>query len=52
MVRALPDHHFDRARHGVDVPIVSAIAAILDDALSVEAAIDGLVSRPLKTENT
>jgi len=37
-------------RHDVDAPIVAAVAAVIDGALRVEAAIDGLVSRPLKAE--
>jgi glycerol-3-phosphate dehydrogenase (NAD(P)+) len=39
------------ARHGVDAPIVTAVAAIVDGALTVDAAIEGLVNRPLKAEN-
>jgi glycerol-3-phosphate dehydrogenase (NAD(P)+) len=38
------------ARHRVDAPIVAAVAAVIDGTLSVDAAIDGLVSRPLKAE--
>lgn len=37
--------------HRVEAPIIAAVAAILDGATSVEAAIDGLVRRPLKAEN-
>ncbi len=37
-------------RHDADAPITTAVAAIIDDAISVDAAIDGLVSRPLKAE--
>lgn len=35
---------------GVDMPIVAAMAAILDGALSVDAAVDLLMNRPLKGE--
>jgi glycerol-3-phosphate dehydrogenase (NAD(P)+) len=38
-------------RHGVDAPVIAAVAAIIDGSLSVDAAIEGLVSRPLKAEN-
>jgi glycerol-3-phosphate dehydrogenase (NAD(P)+) len=37
-------------RHRVDAPIVEAVAAILEGELSIDAAIDGLMSRPLKRE--
>jgi len=37
-------------RHGIDTPIIAAVAAIIGGALSVDAAIDGLVSRPLRAE--
>ncbi len=37
-------------RHAVDAPIISAVAAIIEGKLAVGAAIDGLVSRPLKAE--
>ena len=39
-----------RPRHGVDTPIIAAVAAIVDGSLGVDAAIEGLVSRPLKRE--
>jgi glycerol-3-phosphate dehydrogenase (NAD(P)+) len=39
-------------RHGVDMPITSAVAAIIAGRIGVEAAIEGLVSRPLKAENS
>ncbi len=39
------------ARHGVDMPITSAVAAVIAGALSVDEAIAGLVTRPLKSEN-
>jgi glycerol-3-phosphate dehydrogenase (NAD(P)+) len=35
---------------GVEVPICEAVAAILDGELAVDAAIAGLLSRPLKSE--
>ncbi len=37
-------------RHGVEMPIVEAVAAVLDDTLTVDAAIDGLMARPLRRE--
>jgi glycerol-3-phosphate dehydrogenase (NAD(P)+) len=37
-------------RHGVAVPVVEAVAAILDGTLSIDAAIEGLMARPLKRE--
>jgi glycerol-3-phosphate dehydrogenase (NAD(P)+) len=37
-------------RVGVDAPIVEAVAAILDGSLSIESAIEGLMTRPLKRE--
>ena len=41
----------DLARlHGIEMPIVEAVAGILDDSLDVDAAIAGLMSRPLKRE--
>ncbi|HSG95661.1 MAG TPA: NAD(P)H-dependent glycerol-3-phosphate dehydrogenase [Afifellaceae bacterium] len=39
------------ARHGVDMPITAAVAAIIAGTLSVDEAIAGLVMRPLKSEN-
>ncbi len=39
------------ARHGIDAPISHAVAAIIGGRLSVAAAIEGLVNRPLKAEN-
>jgi glycerol-3-phosphate dehydrogenase (NAD(P)+) len=35
---------------GVDMPIAAAVAALLDGALTVEAAIESLLTRPLKAE--
>jgi glycerol-3-phosphate dehydrogenase (NAD(P)+) len=41
----------DLARlHGIDMPIVEAVAAILSGQLAIDAAIEGLMSRPLKRE--
>jgi len=41
----------DLARHhAILMPIVEAVAAILDGALTVEDAIDGLMTRPFKRE--
>lgn len=39
------------ARHGVDMPITSAVAAVIAGTLSVDEAIASLVTRPLKSEN-
>ena len=36
--------------HGIDMPISMAVAGIVDGSLNVDNAIDGLLSRPLKTE--
>lgn len=39
------------AQHrGIDMPIASAIAAVLDGKLNVDAAIEGLMTRPFKSE--
>ena len=40
------------ALHGVDMPITAAVAAVIAGTLSVDEAIAGLVTRPLKSENT
>ena len=41
----------DLARqHGIDMPIVEAVAGILSGSLAVDAAIEGLMNRPLKRE--
>jgi glycerol-3-phosphate dehydrogenase (NAD(P)+) len=37
-------------RHGVDVPLIAAVAAVVKGRLTVDAAIEGLVSRPLRRE--
>lgn len=37
-------------RHGIDMPIVEAVAGILAGNLAVDAAIEGLMNRPLKRE--
>lgn len=36
--------------HGVDTPVVNAVAAVLEGTLAIDAAIEGLMSRPLKRE--
>jgi glycerol-3-phosphate dehydrogenase (NAD(P)+) len=36
--------------HGVDVPIAAAVHAIIKGGLTVEAAIEGLLSRPFRSE--
>jgi glycerol-3-phosphate dehydrogenase (NAD(P)+) len=33
------------------MPIVEAVAAIIDGSLAIDAAIEGLMSRPLKRES-
>ncbi len=38
-------------QHSVEVPIMAAVAAIIDGAIDVDTAIDNLVRRPLKAEN-
>jgi glycerol-3-phosphate dehydrogenase (NAD(P)+) len=38
-------------RHGVDGPIVAAVAAVVEGRLSVADAVEGLVRRRLRTEN-
>ena len=35
---------------GVETPIIAAVAAILEGALSIDAAIEGLLARPLRHE--
>jgi glycerol-3-phosphate dehydrogenase (NAD(P)+) len=37
-------------QHGVDMPIATAVAAILDGHLTIDAAIENLLTRPLKAE--
>ncbi|MBT9289566.1 NAD(P)H-dependent glycerol-3-phosphate dehydrogenase [Prosthecodimorpha staleyi] len=39
-------------RHGVDLPITGAVAAVLAGRLSVDAAVEGLMTRPLRREGT
>ncbi|PJN94146.1 glycerol-3-phosphate dehydrogenase, partial [Amaricoccus sp. HAR-UPW-R2A-40] len=36
--------------HGVELPIAAAVAAVLDGQLTLGAAIDALLARPLKEE--
>jgi glycerol-3-phosphate dehydrogenase (NAD(P)+) len=38
------------AERGVDMPVARAVAAVLDDTLSVDAAIESLLTRPFKAE--
>jgi glycerol-3-phosphate dehydrogenase (NAD(P)+) len=38
------------AEHGVEMPIASAVHAIVEHGLSVDAAIDALLSRPFRSE--
>jgi glycerol-3-phosphate dehydrogenase (NAD(P)+) len=38
------------AEHGIDAPIISAVAAILDGTLTISEAVSALMTRPLKTE--
>lgn len=37
-------------QRGIDMPIASAVAGIVDGSLSVDAAIEGLLSRPFRAE--
>jgi glycerol-3-phosphate dehydrogenase (NAD(P)+) len=37
--------------HGLDMPVTFAVAAVIEGTLPVDAAIEGLVSRPLRPEN-
>jgi glycerol-3-phosphate dehydrogenase (NAD(P)+) len=37
-------------KNNVSTPIIEAVAAIIDGALAIDAAIDGLMNRPLKRE--
>jgi glycerol-3-phosphate dehydrogenase (NAD(P)+) len=39
------------AEHGVDAPIISAAAAILDGTVTIDQAVSALMARPLKNEN-
>ena len=36
--------------HGIEVPIAAAVHAIIEGMLSVDAAIEGLLSRPFRSE--
>ena len=49
-VASAPAVHGLAARLGVETPICSAVAAILAGEIGVDAAIEGLLSRPLKKE--
>jgi len=35
---------------GIDMPISAAVAAVLQGSLTVDAAIESLLTRPLKSE--
>jgi glycerol-3-phosphate dehydrogenase (NAD(P)+) len=37
-------------QHGIDAPIIFAIASVIDGAMSVDGAISSLLGRPLKAE--
>ena len=37
-------------RHGVEMPIAEAVTDVLDGALTIDGAMDGLLSRPLREE--
>jgi glycerol-3-phosphate dehydrogenase (NAD(P)+) len=37
-------------RHGVRMPIVEAVAAVLDREMTIDAAIEGLMARPIRRE--
>jgi len=37
-------------RHGIEMPICEAVHAIVGDKVSIDAAIDALLSRPFKAE--
>lgn len=39
------------AEQGIDAPIISAVAAILEGAITIGEAVSTLMTRPLKTEN-
>jgi glycerol-3-phosphate dehydrogenase (NAD(P)+) len=35
---------------GIDAPIITAVAAILDGKIAISEAVSALMTRPLKTE--
>lgn len=37
-------------RHGVDMPVVSAVDRVLRDKASIDEVISGLLARPLRNE--
>lgn len=37
-------------QHNIDMPIVEAVSAVVDGRLSVDAAIEGLLARPVRSE--
>ncbi|TIT89877.1 MAG: glycerol-3-phosphate dehydrogenase, partial [Mesorhizobium sp.] len=38
------------AERGIDAPIITAVAAILDGTVTIGQAVTALMTRPLKTE--
>ena len=38
------------ARHGIEMPISEAVAAVVEGAITVDEAIVALLARPVKTE--
>ena len=38
------------ARHGVDAPVIAAVADVLDGRTGIDAAMAGLLTRPLQRE--
>ena len=38
------------SERGIDAPIISAVAAILDGAVTIRQAVAALMTRPLKNE--
>ncbi|MGH6862165.1 MAG: NAD(P)H-dependent glycerol-3-phosphate dehydrogenase, partial [Phyllobacterium sp.] len=39
------------ARHGIDAPIISAVSRILNAQITIDEAMEALLSRPLKNED-
>jgi len=38
-------------KHGIDAPIIQAVAALIEGRIGIDAAVDSLVNRPLKCED-
>jgi glycerol-3-phosphate dehydrogenase (NAD(P)+) len=38
------------ARHGIEAPVIAAVADILEGRIAIDAAMSALLSRPLKRE--